>query len=230
MKTTKAAACWLRSLVRMTEVLTPPVSNSSSDRPTEVAPYPVEYRYTPLAALPFIAFGIAIVFCGLLALRFSISTLMTDKAGDFMSAARLAMICIPFIGLGLWFIISPLVYRLIVSADFIEERYPFGNNRFSRAAIAGKRTYPRGAMVLVRTVVIYPVDRAALPMKLEIHFKNTRALDAWLLSIPDLQASPNEWRKHIKIQRKFQLMMLAFSFGLPSIYLLALLVRRRLHF
>jgi len=85
-------------------------------------------------------------------------------------------------------------------------------------------------MVLVRTVVIYPVDRAALPMKLEIHFKNTQALDAWLLSIPDLQASPNEWRKHIKIQRKFQLIMLAFSFGLPSIYLLALLVRRRLHF
>jgi hypothetical protein len=202
-------------------------SDALHDSRREEGPYPKTYRLTTRAVFLFVAIGGAIIFCGLLALRFSLHQLITQGDSNFLSAFRLAAVCIPFIGLGVWFSGTALVYRLTISKDSIEQRYLFRNKRFFLSEIAGKKVYPASP---VRTVVIYPVDRGMLPMKIEMLFKHAEGLDEWIGLIPDLGSPPDEWRKHLKYMQMVRTVSLSFTMGIPICYLLVQLARRHLEF
>ncbi len=197
--------------------------------PREAGRYPKTYRLATLWIFVFGAFGATIVLCGILALRSALSQLIAPHGANPVEAFQLAAVSLPFTGMGVWFIIAPLLYTVVVSEDFIEERCTFRNKRFSRAAIAGKRVYPGVGMGRVRGVVIYPVDREILPMKIDMTIDEADSFLRWTKSIPNIVAAPSEWRAHLKYIRIVQYGMLAFCHGGPSIFLLASLAGRYLH-
>jgi hypothetical protein len=132
--------------------------------------------------------------------------------------------------MGAWFIISAWSLKLVLGKDFIEERYAFKRRRFYKPAIAGKKMYPDARMGRVRGVVIYPVDREILPMKIEKTINDWDPFVNWAGSIPDILASPNEWRAHRKYVRIVQYSFLTLYVGVPVLLLLVSLARRRTHF
>ena len=202
-----------------------PTGEDLRDPRLEIGPYPKIYRLTMPAIFFILAFGVAITVCGILAFRFSLHQLLAQEDANPASPLRLFVVSIPFTGLGLWFAGTALVYQLVIRRDSVEENDIFRRKRFFLCEIAGKNVYKT---LPVRSVVIYPVDREIIPMKIEMLFKNTEALDEWIGLIPDLEASPEEWREHLKYQRIVHISLLIVSMGIPVCYLLLKLVRKHL--
>jgi hypothetical protein len=167
------------------------------------------------------ALGSSIVAFGLLSLRFAVLQLTAGNGAFSFSALQLALVTPAATGMGLWFIISPLLYRIVIDKGSITEYDIFRRRHFVWSEIAGKKDYPLGGAGSSKGVIIYPVDREILPLRIEIHLlQNTAWLREWLKSSPDLRASPHEWHKHIRRLQRMKRIATAGSVGFPIVVLL----------
>jgi hypothetical protein len=192
--------------------------------------YPVTYRLQGRIVPFLIILSGAIMACGFAFVLFSLSRMIVQSRNYPVPSLQFGIMGVAVAAVGVWLILATFRYRMVIDADSIEEQYLLRTRRLCRAGIAGKRIYPRGGGVFIKTVVIHPVDRVATVMKIEMLFKNTEAFDGWISSVPDLESSPLEWRRSIRFRQYIgPALMFGFLVGVPIIYSVAKFAWWHLH-
>ena len=148
--------------------------------------YPATFRTEGLWLAVFLSLGTLLITAGLLGVTYTIR--FTPPLTKFQEL-EMSSCSLVFAAMGAWLVTSALTSRLVFNSDSIEDRGIFWTRCFTRAQIAGKKTYTRDMGAYVKTTVIYPVLKDRRPMKIEMVFKPTPAFDAWMATIPDVDGS-----------------------------------------
>lgn len=150
----------------------------------ETSGYPRTYGVSlgwKLFALPFgILFGLG----GIAGLVFLVFFLPHDANELIWATLFLSAISTGFAGLGVYSVLSALMYRVVLTADGVEVLEPFRRSQLLSTEIRGRRMLrtQQGPAALV----LVPKAESAKKLKISLVLKTDPAFDAWIARLPDL--------------------------------------------
>jgi hypothetical protein len=102
------------------------------------------------------------------------------------AAILMSLICFSFALLGGYLAVSMLIFKVILSADAVEVQSLGSRQTLRRDEIAGRRLLPTQ---YISTLEFVPREKGKKKLKIGMTMRRDAAFDAWLASIPDLDAA-----------------------------------------